>query len=172
MGRPHRHRGDDVSLVTVRPFRLDEVAAILELWRAAGLVAPPNQPDRDIRTARTDGNGDVFVAEYGERLVATIMVGREEDRGWLYYLAVDPEVQRKGLGRAMVRHAEKWLRARGAIKVMLMVRTNNRNVRGFYDRLGYKTEPRNIMVRELEPLPKPAPKSKAAPSPEKSASAD
>ena len=35
----------------------------------------------------------------------------EEERGWLYYLAVEPGVQRKGLGRAMVRYAEKWLRA-------------------------------------------------------------
>jgi ribosomal protein S18 acetylase RimI-like enzyme len=158
-----------VSLVSVRSFRLDEVTAILELWRAAGLVAPPNQPDRDIRTARTDGHGDVFVAEYAERLVATIMVGREEDRGWLYYLAVDPSVQRKGLGRAMVRHAEKWLRAHGAKKVMLMVRPNNRNVRGFYDRLGYKSEPRNIMARDLEPLPKPAPISVAKPDSTKTA---
>jgi ribosomal protein S18 acetylase RimI-like enzyme len=159
-----------VSLVSIRPYLSDEVTAILELWKAAGLVAPANQPDRDIRAARTDGAGEVFVAAWTERLVATIMVGREEDRGWLYYLAVDPQLQRKGLGRAMVRHAEKWLRARGCTKVMLMVRTNNRNVRGFYDKLGYKTEPRNIMARDLEPLPKPEPKTK--PKPVNAASAD
>lgn len=145
-----------MSLVSIRPFELDEITTILELWKAAGLVAPPNQPDRDIRSARTGGHGDVFVAEWSDRLVATIMVGREEDHGWLYYLAVDPQLQRKGLGRAMVRHAEKWLRARGAVKVMLMVRSQNRNVRGFYDKLGYKTEPKNIMARDLVP-PKPMP---------------
>ena len=152
-----------MSLVSIRQYRPEEVTAILELWKAAGLVPPPNQPDRDIRAARNDG-GDVFVAEYEERLVATIMVGREEDRGWLYYLAVEPGVQRKGLGRAMVRYAERWLRARGVTKVMLMIRTNNRNVRGFYDKLGYKAEPRNLMARQLEPLPKPdaAPKLRVA----------
>jgi ribosomal protein S18 acetylase RimI-like enzyme len=159
-----------MSLVSIRQFRPDEVTGILELWKAAGLVAPPNQPDRDIRAARSDG-GDVFVAEYEERLVATIMVGREEDRGWLYYLAVEPGVQRKGLGRAMVRYAERWLRERRVTKVMLMIRTNNRNVRGFYDKLGYKTEPRNLMARELEPLPKPGQPPKLAPK-APSASAD
>lgn len=158
-----------MSLVSVRPFQLDEVTAILELWKAAGLVAPVNQPDRDIRSARTDGAGDVFVAEWQDRLVATIMVSREEDHGWLYYLAVDPSVQRKGLGRAMVRHAEKWLRGRGVTKIMLMVRTNNRNVRGFYDKLGYKPEPKNIMARTFEPPPKPTPKAKAKPAPAASA---
>jgi hypothetical protein len=111
--------------------------------------------------ARTRGRGEVFVAEYEGRLVATIMVGREEDRGWLYYLAVEPALQRKGLGRAMVRHAEKWFQARGTKRVLLMVRENNRRVRGFYDRLGYQPEPRHIMARTLVPpaetlLPAPA----------------
>lgn len=140
-----------MSLISIRPYRDAEVSAILDLWRAAGLVPPPRDPDRDIRTARDGGGGDVFVAEYQERLVATIMVGREEDRGWLYYLAVEPAVQRKGLGRAMVRHAEKWLRARGSAKVMLMIRNNNRGVREFYSRLGYVAEPKQIMSRALVP---------------------
>jgi len=138
-----------MSLLAVRAYADSEVPAILELWRAAGLVVPPQQPDRDIRTARTRGRGEVFVAEYESRLIATIMVGREEDQGWLYYLAVEPSVQRKGLGRALVRHAEKWLHARGIAKVMLMVRENNRRVRGFYERLGYQPEPRHIMSRSL-----------------------
>ena len=140
-----------MSLVSIRPYRDTEVTAILALWRAAGLVPPPRDPDRDIRLARRDGAGDVFVAEYQERLVATIMVGREEDRGWLYYLAVEPTVQRKGLGRDMVRHAETWLRAQGIAKVMLMIRNNNRGVREFYSRLGYVAEPKQIMSRALTP---------------------
>ena len=145
-----------MSLVSIRPYKDTEIAGILELWRAAGLSVPAQAPDRDIRTARSRGRGEVFVAEWESRLVATIMVGREEDRGWLYYLAVEPSVQRKGLGRAMVRHAEKWLRARGIAKVLLMVRENNRNVRGFYDRLGYQPEPRHIMSRSLVAAAAPA----------------
>lgn len=151
-----------MSLVSIRSYTDADVAAIVDLWRAAGLNVPAQAPDRDIRTSRTRGRGDVFVAEYQERLVATIMVGREEDRGWLYYLAVDPSVQRKGLGRAMVRHAEKWLRARGMTKAMLMVRENNRRVRGFYDRLGYQPEPKHIMSRSLMAPLEPASQPVAA----------
>ena len=138
-----------MSLVAIRPYRDGEVSAILDLWKAAGLVAPPSDPSRDIRQARTRGAGEVFVAEYDERLVATIMVGRDQEQGWLYYLAVEPSVQRKGLGRAMVRHAEKWLRARGVTKVLLMIRNNKGNVREFYRRLGYQSEPKQIMSRAL-----------------------
>ena len=148
-----------MSLVSIRSFRDTEISTIVELWRAAGLTPPPRDPERDIRTAR--GSGDVFVAEYQERLVATIMVGREEEHGWLYYLAVEPAVQHKGLGRAMVRHVEKWLRARGIAKVMLMIRNNNRGVREFYRRLGYVTEPKQIMSRTLVPARATAPSEAA-----------
>ena len=140
-----------MSLVSIRAFADPDVPGILELWRAAGLVAPPNDPSRDIRQARARGAGDVFVAEFNARLVATVMVGREDDQGWLYYLAVEPTVQRRGLGRAMVRYAEKWLQARGVAKVMLMIRNNPHNVREFYRRLGYQSEPKRIMSRALAP---------------------
>lgn len=136
-----------MSLVSIRPYHDGEVAGILDLWKAAGLVAPPTDPSRDIRQARTRGAGEVFVAEFEQRLVATIMVGRDQEQGWLYYLAVEPALQRKGLGRAMVRHAEKWLRARGVAKVLLMIRNNKGNVREFYRRLGYESEPKQIMSR-------------------------
>jgi ribosomal protein S18 acetylase RimI-like enzyme len=150
MGRAARYARRSVSRIAIRAYTEADVLGIIELWRAAGLIVPHNDPDRDIRFARTSGHGDVFVAEYEGRLVATIMVGHEGHRGWLYYLAVDPTVQRKGLGRAMVRYAEKWLGARGVPKVMLMIRETNLGVRGFYDRLGYGSEPRLVMSRWLE----------------------
>ncbi len=142
-----------MSLVDIRSYREDEVGKILDLWHAAGLVAPPSDPARDIRQARNRGAGDVFVAQWQDRLVATVMVGRDEDQGWLYYLAVDPSLQRKGLGRAMVRYAETWLKARGVTKVLLMIRSNKGNVRDFYKRLGYQSEPKQIMSRLIVPMP-------------------
>lgn len=138
-----------MSKLTIRPYRDADIPAILDLWRAAGLIVPVEEPDRDIRSARASGLGDVFVADFAGPLLATIMVGHETHRGWLYYLAVDPACQRRGLGRAMVRYAEKWLHARGVPKVMLMIREDNLAVRGFYDRLGYRDEPRRMMSRVL-----------------------
>jgi ribosomal protein S18 acetylase RimI-like enzyme len=156
-----------MSLVSIRPFHDADVDGILGVWRAAGLIAPPNDPARDIRQARTRGAGDVFVAEFNGGLVATVMVGREDAQGWLYYLAVAPSVQRKGLGRAMVRYAEKWLQARGVAKVLLMIRDNPHNVREFYRRLGYQSEPKRIMSRTLPSMAgKPsAPAQQAAEAP-------
>ncbi len=78
------------------------------------------------------------------------MVGHDGHRGWVYYVAVDPEVRRPDLGRAIMRAAEDWLRERGAVKVQLMVRATNSEVIEFYERLGYKSEEVTVMSRWLE----------------------
>ena len=66
------------------------------------------------------------------------MAGFDGHRGWVYYLAVEPRVQRRGYGKAMLGAAEKWLRARKAPKLLLMVAEDNSAAFGFYDALGFK----------------------------------
>ena len=61
-------------------------------------------------------------------------------RGWIYYLGVDPALQRKGLGRRMVDAMEKKLRSKGCPKINLQVRKDNLNAVKFYERIGFKTD--------------------------------
>ena len=78
------------------------------------------------------------------------MVGHDGHRCWVYYLAVDPELQSIGVGRAMMQPAETWARAAGMPKVQLMVRSANAAARGFYDSLGYAVEDVAVLSRRLE----------------------
>jgi ribosomal protein S18 acetylase RimI-like enzyme len=66
------------------------------------------------------------------------MGGYDGHRGWIYYLAVAPDRQGEGLGRALVEAVEARLLALGCPKVQLMVRPDNTAVLGFYERLGYE----------------------------------
>ena len=58
-------------------------------------------------------------------IVATVMVGHDGHRGWVYYVATDPDRRAKGYGRAIMNAAEDWLRAAGIAKLQLMVRREN-----------------------------------------------
>ena len=54
------------------------------------------------------------------------MAGYEGHRGWMYYLASDPEFRREGIGRALVAEAERRFEVAGCPKAMLMVRGETR----------------------------------------------
>ena len=81
------------------------------------------------------------------------MVGHDGHRGWFYYLAVDPDRQGSGFGRAITAAAEAWLRERGIAKAQLMVRPGNEQVRAFYQALGYGEQERIVFAKWLDGRP-------------------
>ena len=50
----------------------------------------------------------------------------------------------------MVEAAERWLKNKGVVKVMLLVRETNTPVVDFYKHLGFEAIPRVIMQKWLE----------------------
>lgn len=119
----------------------DDIAAVVALWRRCDLLRPWNDPHADIRRARQTRDACLLVGKLSTRVVATLMTGFDGHRGWIYYVAVDPDQRKSGCGRAMMAAAETWLRARGAPKVQLMVSEENAAALGFYDALGYERLP-------------------------------
>jgi ribosomal protein S18 acetylase RimI-like enzyme len=68
------------------------------------------------------------------------MAGYEGHRGWINYLAVDPDQQSNGLGAALMERSEELLRELGCVKINLQVRSNNDKVIGFYGAIGYSQD--------------------------------
>ncbi len=123
--------------LTIRDMHDDDIDQVVALWHAAGVSRPWNDPETDIAFARRGPHSTVLVGTRAARVVATAMVGEDGHRGWVYYLAIAPELQRSGLGRAMMDAAEAWVLERGVWKLQLLVRDDNAPARGFYERLGY-----------------------------------
>jgi ribosomal protein S18 acetylase RimI-like enzyme len=127
-----------------------DVAAVIALWQACGLTRPWNDPAGDIALARRGENSTVLVGRLGSQIVATAMVGHDGHRGWVYYVATDPDSQGKGLGSAIMKAAEDWLRQTGIAKMQLMVRPDNKKVQAFYESLGYDEQERIIYAKWLD----------------------
>jgi ribosomal protein S18 acetylase RimI-like enzyme len=134
----------------IRPLEDEDVAAVIALWRECDLTRPWNDPEKDIALARAAPDAEIFVGSVDTQVVASVLCGHDGHRAWLYYLAVDPRHQGSGFGRRITAHAEDWLRSRGAVKVMLMIRPENDKVRAFYESLDYAVEPRIVMARRLD----------------------
>jgi ribosomal protein S18 acetylase RimI-like enzyme len=130
-------------------LRDDEAEAAVALWEAVQITRPWNDPRSDIRLALTSTASTLLAGRLKGDLVATVMVGYDGHRGWVYYLAVALAQQGQGLGQKMMREAETWLTKRGAPKLNLMVRADNHAVQHFYEKIGYKVSDVTVLQREL-----------------------
>jgi len=144
------------AALTIAPIGDADVAAVVALWQACELTRPWNDPAADLALARRGPNSAVLVGRDGDGLVASVLVGHDGHRGWVYYVAIDPEHRGKGHGREIMNAAEEWLRQRGIEKLMLMVRSDNTKVQAFYESIGYDEQERIIYAKWLdgrEPTP-------------------
>jgi ribosomal protein S18 acetylase RimI-like enzyme len=121
----------------VRPFVETDTEPVIGLWSRCGLLRPWNDPKKDIARKLRVQRELFVVGELAGKLVAAMMVGYEGHRGWVNYLAVEPELQGRGLGRQMMAEAERRLLALGCPKIQLQVRKDNVDAVAFYHRLGY-----------------------------------
>jgi ribosomal protein S18 acetylase RimI-like enzyme len=117
-----------------------DASEVIALWEACGLTRPWNDPAADFARAVAGPASAILLLHEGDALAASVMVGFDGHRGWVYYLAVAPERRRAGLGRTMMGAAEAWLRTRGAPKIQLMVREDNEAALGFYEALGLERQ--------------------------------
>jgi ribosomal protein S18 acetylase RimI-like enzyme len=129
-----------MSSFSIRPFRESDTNALTELWRACNLVVPQNDPAKDILRKMQVNPDWLLVGELDGELIGSCMVGYEGHRGWINYLAVHPNHQRKGLAQQLMERAEKILREVGCPKINLQVRSSNAAVIAFYESLGFSED--------------------------------
>jgi ribosomal protein S18 acetylase RimI-like enzyme len=127
----------------------DDLLAVTALWGEVGLTRPWNDPASDFRRAVEGPTSTVLGLKGNDTLIGSVMVGHDGHRGWAYYLAVQPDRQREGLGRILMKSAEQWLRDHGAVKIQLIVRNENVATRLFYERIGYELSDVSVLARWL-----------------------
>jgi ribosomal-protein-alanine N-acetyltransferase len=114
------------------------------LWRRYGLTLP--QARRVLRQAmgRQEGRGrnrtELAVATLGGLVVGFVLYqryGTFHYSGYVRWIAVAPQAQGRGVGRALMHHAEAQIFRTGP-NVFLTVSDFNRRAQAFYRTLGYK----------------------------------
>ena len=139
-----------MTTLSISPIADVDVPHVIALWQRCGLTRPWNDPAGDIAFARRGANATILIGRHEDKIIATAMVGHDGHRGWVYYVAVDPDQRAKDFGRSIMAAAEDWLRQQGVVKAMLMVRPDNTTVRAFYDKLGYEAQERVVFAKWLD----------------------
>jgi ribosomal protein S18 acetylase RimI-like enzyme len=133
----------------IRPYSSQDEKSVVELWQECNLTRPWNNPKLDIERM-LEVYPDLFlVGLIDDKIVASVMGGYEGHRGWVYYLGVSPEYQRRGYGRKMMDAVTEKLKDIGCPKINIQVRADNKQALGFYEKIGYLLEDRVSMAKRL-----------------------
>jgi GNAT superfamily N-acetyltransferase len=81
--------------------------------------------------------GKFLLTEDAGALAGCVYVELRDERGYFGLLAVDPELQRSGLGSRLVAAAEEYCRAAGCHFMDLTIVNLRTELPPFYQRLGY-----------------------------------
>ena len=127
----------------IRSYQPSDETAVLALWTRCGLISRDSVARADIHRKLAVQPELFLVGTLDSAVIASAMAGYDGHRAYLYYLAVSPEHQRKGYGRAIIKHLEGLLHELGCPKLNLFVSNDNVSGFAFYDRLGFT---RNDMV--------------------------
>ena len=136
---------------TIRCFQDDDTESVVRLWAACGLTVPWNDPYKDIQRKVSVGDNLFLVALHDGQITGSVMSGYEGHRGWINYLAVDPEYRKLGLGRELMHEVEQRLLSLDCPKINLQVRASNSAVIDFYEAIGFTDDKVKSFGKRLIP---------------------
>lgn len=117
-----------------------DIASVLGLWETAG--SPPSVSDTREGLARllsTDRDA-LLLAESGGVVVGSLIAAWDGWRGSFYKLVVRPGYRRQGLATALLRAGERYLRARGAVRLTAIVVEDDPAAMGFWQAACYERQ--------------------------------
>ena len=117
---------------------------VIDLWKQCNLIKSWNDPNKDIDRKLKVNDSLFLIVEFNKVIIGSAMIGYDGHRGSLYYLAVDPKHQRKGVGKMLMKEIEKRLIEVGCPKINIFIRNSNIEVKEFYQSINY--EEQNCLV--------------------------
>ncbi len=144
-------RGSDQPAHIV-PMTFEHVPEVLELWsHVKGLVLTYSDNPSDLARYFSDNPQMSFVAIHEERVVGAVLCGHDGRRGYLHHLAVAPDSQNRGIGRALVDACLNRLKAIGIMQCNLFVVEDNAAGKQFWQRDGWSEWPQiRLMSKRLQ----------------------
>jgi len=123
--------------------------ALVDLWQAAGLLFHVEDVTHELTSVLARDPELVILAEDGSGLVGSVFGAYDGRRAWLNRLATRPDRRGEGVGRELVSRLEDALRAKGCLKLNLLVRNDNAEAMAFYRGLGYASNDVTFLGKRL-----------------------
>ncbi len=117
------------------------MSAVLDLWAEARSehASAPDRPE-EVERLVDDSPAALLVAEQDGGIVGALIAAWDGWRGNMYRLAVRNERRRQGVGLALARAGEDYLRECGVHRVTALVAFDDEAAGGFWEAAGYPVD--------------------------------
>lgn len=133
--------------IEITDFSPEYYDAALDLWKRCEGIGLSDADEKAPMTAFLLKNSGLnFIALDNDRLVGTCLCGSDGRRGYLYHLAVDPSMRRKGIGNALVEKTLQALAQQEIQKCHIMVYGSNEAGLAFWKDGGWITRPEIVLM--------------------------
>ncbi len=143
---------DTAAWFIIREFRFPEdYASVFELWSHAGPGIHLRRSDELHEIAKKlQRDPDLFlIADTQGEIIGTVLGGFDGRRGMVYHLAVADAFRGRGVGSALMDNLELQLRAKGCIRIYLLVGQDNLEAIRFYEARGWTRMDLNAFGKDL-----------------------
>lgn len=130
--------GDELQIRWAAAGDVDAIARVVNVAfrRAESFFVERDRIDAETLRKMMD-KGKFLLAEEGGELLGCVYFELRRERAYFGLLAVDPERQRKGLGRRLIREVENAARGAGCDVMDIQIVNLRRELPPFYRGLGY-----------------------------------
>lgn len=140
----------------IQRLGLQDYEAICAVWAASGLHIRPTGRDSRENFARQLESGiqiplGATLDGQAGQLVGVALVTHDGRKGWINRLAVRPEVQRRGVGRALIRAGEQVILGMGLEICAALIEHFNAASLALFQSEGYKVEQTYYVTKRSRP---------------------
>jgi len=119
-------------------MKIGDYEEVYELWKSTDIIIKNSDQKEEIQRMLKRNSYTCLVGIEDSKIISVVLGGFDGRRGYVHHLAVNPEKQGQGLGKAMMDELMKRFEDLKVIKVHLFVEENNKEVKDFYRNIGFK----------------------------------
>jgi ribosomal protein S18 acetylase RimI-like enzyme len=130
----------------IENFSIELYDEVIEIWRKTGLSVGSSDTKEEVNRMLQRNPNLFLIGKIDDIIMGTVVGAFDGRRGYVHHLAIEPKFQKKGFGRIMMNELMKRFNEMGVHKVHLFIEKYNKQVVGFYQRLGWEIRDDLIMM--------------------------
>ncbi len=119
-------------------MEIEDYEQVYRLWKSTDIIIKSSDQKEEIQRMLKKNPDTCLVGIENSKIISVVLGGFDGRRGYVHHLAVKPEKQGQGLGKAMMDELMNRFEDLKVIKVHLFVEENNKEVKDFYRNIGFK----------------------------------